>query len=82
VEALALAAGLGREAAHSQFLAGVDAVLHLGRDVDGHRVLREVAVPQPRPDGLADVRTAVAFPGSGPAVAGPGESSLAERLGR
>ena len=29
VEALALAAGLGREAAHSQFLAGVDALLHL-----------------------------------------------------
>ena len=47
VEALALAAGLGREAAHSQFLAGVDAVLHLGRDVDGRRVLREVAVPVP-----------------------------------
>ena len=45
VEALALAAGLGREAAHSQLLAGVDAVLHLGRDVDGRRVLREVAVP-------------------------------------
>lgn len=81
VEALALAAGLGRDAAHSQFLAGVDAVLHVGRDVDGHRVLREVAVPQRRPDGLADVRTAVAFPGSGRVVAGPGESALAERLG-
>ncbi len=40
VEALALAAGLGREAAHSQFLAGVDAVVHLGRDADGRRVLR------------------------------------------
>ena len=38
IEALALAAGLSREAAHSQFLAGVDVVLHLGRDVDGHRV--------------------------------------------
>jgi len=81
VEALALAAGLGRDAAHSQFLAGVDAILHVGRDVDGHRVLREVAVPQRRPDGLADVRTAVAFPGSGRAVTGPGESALAERLG-
>jgi pilus assembly protein CpaF len=83
VEALALAAGLGRDAAHSQFLAGVDAVLHVGRDVDGRRVLREVAVPQRRPDGLADVLTAVAFPGSGSgrAVAGPGESALADRLG-
>src|SRR3954465_13562180 len=28
------AAGLGRDAAHSQLLAGLDAVLHLGRDHD------------------------------------------------
>jgi pilus assembly protein CpaF len=79
VEALALAAGLGRDAAHSQFLAGVDAVLHLGRDVDGRRMLREVAVPHRRPDGLADMRTAVSFPGAGQAVTGRGESELAER---
>ena len=32
VEALALAAGLGREAAHSQFAAAVDVVVHLGID--------------------------------------------------
>ncbi len=82
IEALALAAGLGREAAHSQFLAGVDAVLHLGRDVDGHRLLREVAVPHRRGDGLADMLTAVSFPGGGRAVTGPGESVLAERLVR
>jgi pilus assembly protein CpaF len=80
IEALALAAGLSREAAHSQFLAGVDAVLHLGRDVDGRRVLREVAVPRRRPDGLADMDTAVAFPGGGRAVTGPGETELAGRL--
>lgn len=82
VEALALAAGLGREAAHSQFLAGVDAVLHLGRDVDGRRVLREVAVPHRGADGLADMLTAVSFPGAGRAVTGPGEAVLAERLSR
>jgi pilus assembly protein CpaF len=81
VEALALAAGLGREAAHSQFLAGVDAVLHLGRDVDGRRTLLEVAVPVRRSDGLADVRTAVRFV-DGTAVTGPGESDLATRLAR
>ncbi|HEY3527941.1 MAG TPA: TadA family conjugal transfer-associated ATPase [Nocardioides sp.] len=80
VEALALAAGLGREATHSQFLAGVDLVIHLGRDVDGDRVLREVAVPTRRPDGLADMRTAVSFPGGGRAVTGPGEAALACRL--
>jgi pilus assembly protein CpaF len=82
VEALALAAGLGREAAHSQFLAGVDAVLHLGRDVDGRRVLREVAVPVRRPDGLAEMQTAVSFPGAGQMVTGPGETVLADRLAR
>jgi pilus assembly protein CpaF len=82
VEALALAAGLAREATHSQFLAGVDAVLHLGRDVDGGRVLREVAVPVRRPDGLAEVRTAVAFPGGDGVATGPGEQALADRLAR
>jgi pilus assembly protein CpaF len=82
VEALALAAGLGREAAHSQFLAGVDVVLHLGRDVDGQRLLREVAVPHRRSDGLADMLTAVSFPGGGRVVTGPGESALADRLAR
>jgi pilus assembly protein CpaF len=82
VEALALAAGLGREAAHSQFLAGVDAVLHLGRHHDGRRVLREVAVPVRRTDGTAEVRTAIGFPGGGASVTGPGEAELVERLCR
>ena len=81
VEALALAAGLGREAAHSQLLAGLDAVLHLGRDHDGRRVLREVAVPVRRADGLADLRTAVSFR-DGDVVTGPGEPDLVARLSR
>ena len=81
VEALALAAGLGREAAHSQLLAGLDAVLHLGRDHDGGRVLREVAVPVRRDDGLADLRTAVSFR-DGAVVTGPGEPDLVARLCR
>jgi pilus assembly protein CpaF len=81
VEALALAAGLGREAAHSQLLAGLDAVLHLGRDHDGRRVLREVAVPVRRGDGLAELRTAVSFRG-GEVVTGPGEPDLVARLCR
>jgi hypothetical protein len=57
-------------------------VLHLGRDVDGHRAVREIAVPHRRDDGLAEMLTAISFPGGGRAVAGPGESALAERLGR
>ena len=62
VEALALAAGLGREAAHSQLASAVDVVIHLGRDVDGRRRPAEVAVPSRRPDGLAEMLTAVSFP--------------------
>lgn len=80
IEALALAAGLPREAAHSQLLAGIDVVLHLGRDVDGHRLLREVAVPHRRPDGLAEMVTAISFRSDGGWVTGPGEESLAVRL--
>jgi pilus assembly protein CpaF len=80
VEALALAAGLSREAAHSQFLAGVDAVLHLSRGVDGRRRLREIAVPRRRPDGLADMRAAVTWRDDGTAVSGPADPVLAERL--
>ena len=45
IEALALAAGLGRDATHSQLASAVDVVLHLGRRPDGTRTLREVAVP-------------------------------------
>ena len=82
VEALALAAGLGREAAHSQFLAGVDALLHVGRDVDGRRILREVAVPVRRPDGLSDVLSAVSFGPDGAATTGAAEGDLVERLCR
>lgn len=52
VEALALAAGLGREAAHSQLAAAIDAVVHLGRGRDGRRHLQGVAVPLPDDRGL------------------------------
>jgi hypothetical protein len=56
-------------------------VLHLGRDHDGHRVLREVAVPSRRTDGLADLLTAVSFR-DGEEVTGPGEADLVARLCR
>ena len=77
VEALALASGLGREAAHSQFAAAVDVVLHLGIDAGGRRRLREVGVPERAPDGLVRIATAVTFGADGRARPGPG----ADRLG-
>ena len=81
VEALSLAAGLPRDAAHSQFASAVDAVVHLGRGRDGLRQLREVAVPERGPDGLVSMRAAVTFAG-GHGRAGPGAEALAARLDR
>ncbi len=78
VEALALAAGLGREAAHSQLAAAVDVVVHLGIEADGRRRLREVGVPERSDDGMVTIATAVSFDVDGRARPGPG----AERLGR
>ena len=80
VEALALAAGLGREAAHSQFASAIDVVLHLARGRDGRRRLSEVAVPVREPSGLVGMRPAVTFDADGRAVEGPGADRLAERL--
>ena len=52
LEALALAAGLGREALHAQLAAGLDAVVHLARDRDGRRRVGSVHVLERGPDGL------------------------------
>ncbi|WGL52822.1 TadA family conjugal transfer-associated ATPase [Nocardioides sp. BP30] len=60
VEALALAAGLGREAAHSQLASAFDVVLHLGR-VEGRRVLLEIAVPRREPSGLVVMEPAIGW---------------------
>ena len=80
VEALALAAGLGREAAHSQFASAIGAVLHLTRDPSGVRRLGAVAVPVQEGSGLVTMRPAVTFAPDGSAVEGPGAAALAARL--
>ncbi|MDO7868490.1 TadA family conjugal transfer-associated ATPase [Nocardioides jiangxiensis] len=78
IEALALAAGLGREAAHSQLAAAVGAVLHLTRAP--HRRLAEVGVPVRDGAGLVRMETAVRFDSTGAAHEGPAAEALAERL--
>jgi pilus assembly protein CpaF len=78
IEALALAAGLGREAAHSQLAAALDAVVHLTRR-DGVRRVAEIAVPQRGDSGLVRMTTAVMLCGDG-LVEGPGAGRLAELL--
>ena len=59
VEALALAAGLGRDAAHSQFASAVDVVVHLARGADGMRRVAQIAVPLRASDGLVGMGVAV-----------------------
>ena len=82
VEALALAGGLGREAAHSQLASAVDVVVHLARDRDGVRRLRQVAVPLRRTDGLVVMESALDLAAVGPPVPGPAAARLTERLRR
>lgn len=59
LEALGLTAGLDRLAVHALIGAGVDAVLHLGRDDLGRRVLQGIHVLERGPAGL--VRTVPAL---------------------
>ena len=79
IEALALGAGLGREAAHSQFASAIEVVLHLTRDRDGRRRLSEVAVPDRDQAGLVVMRPAVTFDRDGTLHEGPGIERLARR---
>lgn len=76
IEALALAAGLTREATHSQLGAALDAVVHLGRDRAGRRRVEAVAVPEREPDGRVVMRTAVDF-----VDGGARQGAAADRLG-
>jgi pilus assembly protein CpaF len=78
VEALALAAGLGREATHSQLASAIGAVLHLSRAPV--RRLVEIGVPVRDAAGLVRMETAVSFAPDGGAVEGPAAAVLLERL--
>lgn len=82
MEALALPAGLGREAVHSQLASALDVVLHLGRDRSGARFLQEISVPHRDDQGWVTMRSAVAFTADGVASEGPGVGALAELLER
>jgi len=78
-EALAGAAGLSRAALHSQLAAGLRVVLHLARDPDGTRRLRQIGVLTPRPDGVVEPAEAVTFHGPS-TVEGPAMHRLSELL--
>lgn len=74
LEALAGAAGLGREALHSQLAAAVHAIVHLRRETDGRRWVPEVRLLVRGPGGL--VRAEPAFTAVGRAVQ-PGSAAEA-----
>jgi pilus assembly protein CpaF len=79
IEALALAAGLPRAAAHSQLAAALDVVIHLGRGRDGRRRVLELAVPERDEAGLVRMHTAATFDADR-VVRRPAASVLAARL--
>jgi pilus assembly protein CpaF len=81
LEALALAAGLPREALHSQLAAGVQVVVHLDREPHGLRVVREVGCLERGTDGLARVVTALRVESSGSVTSGPAATVLRCLLG-
>jgi pilus assembly protein CpaF len=71
VEALAVAAGLGRDAVHSQLAAGIQLVVHLRRDGDGRRRVAEIAALVRGAAGLVEAEPAVRFARDGSASVGP-----------
>ena len=79
IEALALAAGLGRDAVHAQLAAGLDVVLHLVRDRAGRRRWSSLSVAVRRGEHT-EVSDALVWR-DGAVAHGPGFPQLADRLG-
>ncbi|WP_116248004.1 TadA family conjugal transfer-associated ATPase [Nocardiopsis sp. FIRDI 009] len=80
VEALGCAAGLTRDAVHSQLAATRALVIHLVRGARGRR-LAEVRVLHRGSEGLVRALPAVAFTPEGGCREFPGAEALADRLG-
>jgi pilus assembly protein CpaF len=81
LEALACAAGLTREAVHSQLAAALDIIVHLVRDPGGgRRRVAEICLLQRDPTGLVGVVPAVSFTASGETIPAAGSNALTSRL--
>lgn len=79
-EALGVAAGLPRDAVHSQLAAGLEVVVHVGRARDGGRAVEQVAVIERTDTGVVSCAPAVTFR-DGCSVEGRGSTRLLEVLG-
>lgn len=80
LEALALAAGLGREALHAQVGAGLDAVIHIERGPHGIRRVVGIHSLSRDPDGWVKSVPAVGFDADR-LISGPAHDCLARRIG-
>jgi pilus assembly protein CpaF len=76
IEGLALAAGLTREAVHSQLRSALDVVIHLGRGRDGRRRVHEIGVVRPGAHGSVDVVPGVRLGADGAIRPGPAIEEL------
>lgn len=79
IEGLALAAGLGREATHSQLWAALDLVVHVSRTREGRRRVAEIGVLQHH-RGEVQVVRAVGFDTDGSLRPGPGHEAMTALL--
>lgn len=77
--ALGALAEMSGDAVRAQLVSAIEVVLHLDRDADGRRRLREVAMLRSREDGLKCVAALTGGPGSW--AAGPACRELARRIG-
>lgn len=83
VESLAMLAGVGREAVHSQLAAAVRVAVHLERDECGHRHVQAIAVLRRRNSiGPVQASLALTFDGRGGTREWTAYPQLAEQLGR
>jgi pilus assembly protein CpaF len=82
MEALGVAAGLSRDALHSQLAAAVDVVVHVVRPRDGARYVCELAVLRPGLDHLVRADPAVTFSPDGSVRHGPAAAQLDAILSR
>lgn len=81
VEALACAAGLSREAVHSQLAAALDVVVHLVRGAEGgRRRVAEICLLERGADGFVRAVPAVSFDAAGGTSWGAGARALLDRL--
>jgi len=79
VEALALAAGMSREAAHAQLASAINVVVHMRRE-GPRRVVSEIGVVDRGEAGEVQVMTAVRFV-DGRVIEGVGAARLVDLLG-